>query len=304
MLRFAPSSRAGVGLSSRAKRGICTCSFALFVISCGVSPDAKSSVPSKRDTVANGNVQLSDSVPTARVTQLRAPATTDSDTARPKLIAARKKHDSVAFASTVAFGRRQMAKWPESPAPLPGSILPGHRIVAFYGNPLSKRMGVLGEYPGETMLAKLDTVVREWRRADPDDAGAARAATDCRRRAGRPRQGRDVSRAHGLGADREGVRLGEAAERAALSRHSGRASSTMQRELPRLMPFLSRPDVHLAMDAEFAMHHGAAKVCRPGRWSASSMRRRSIGSRSSCARSSPRRSCRPRCSSYTAGRSR
>jgi hypothetical protein len=33
------------------------------------------------------------------------------------------------------------------------------------------------------------------------------------------------------------------------------AKSTMQREFPRLMPFLSRPDVHLAMDAEFSMHH-------------------------------------------------
>ena len=33
--------------------------------------------------------------------------------------------------------------------------------------------------------------------------------------------------------------------------------STMQRELPRLMPFLARPDVHLGMDAEFSMHYAA-----------------------------------------------
>ena len=38
--------------------------------------------------------------------------------------------------------------WPVNfPAPLPGSILPRKRIVAYYGNPLSKRMGALGEYP-------------------------------------------------------------------------------------------------------------------------------------------------------------
>src|SRR5262245_29467251 len=91
----------------------------------------------------------------------------ESDTERPRLIPERKKHDSVAFASTVAFGRHQMKTWPDLPEALPGSIFPGHRIVAFYGNPLSKRMGVLGEYPVETMLAKLDTAVHAWELADP-----------------------------------------------------------------------------------------------------------------------------------------
>ncbi len=46
------------------------------------------------------------------------------------------------------------AKWPAGPAPLPGAIFPGKRIVAFYGNPLSKKMGVLGEYPVDEMLAQ------------------------------------------------------------------------------------------------------------------------------------------------------
>ena len=89
------------------------------------------------------------------------------DTAKPRLLSGRSKHDSLTFASAVAFGRRQAAKWPASPAPLPGAILPSHRIIAFYGNPLSKRVGVLGEYPPDVMLAKLDTVVREWQAADP-----------------------------------------------------------------------------------------------------------------------------------------
>jgi hypothetical protein len=89
------------------------------------------------------------------------------DTMTPHLIPRRNKHDSAAFSSTVAFGRRQLMKWPVPPTPLPGSILPAKRIVAFYGNPLSKRMGVLGEYPPEAMLAKLDTIVREWQEADP-----------------------------------------------------------------------------------------------------------------------------------------
>src|SRR4051812_9016249 len=89
------------------------------------------------------------------------------DTVRPHLITGRKKHDSVAFASTVAFGRRMAKNWPTLPPPVPGSILPANRIVAFYGNPLSKRMGVLGEYPVDEMLMKLDDAVRQWQRADP-----------------------------------------------------------------------------------------------------------------------------------------
>jgi len=36
---------------------------------------------------------------------------------------------------------------PKAPQQLPGAILPGKRIVAYYGNPQSKRMGALGEYP-------------------------------------------------------------------------------------------------------------------------------------------------------------
>ena len=58
--------------------------------------------------------------------------------------------------------------WPvKMPEPLPGALLPYHRIVAFYGNPLEKKMGVLGEYPKDVMLAKLDTAVGWWAKADP-----------------------------------------------------------------------------------------------------------------------------------------
>ncbi len=64
------------------------------------------------------------------------------------------------------FARR--CGWPVvCPAPLPGSILPGKRIVAFYGNPQSRRMGALGEYPKEEMLHRLQEEVARWQAADP-----------------------------------------------------------------------------------------------------------------------------------------
>jgi hypothetical protein len=58
--------------------------------------------------------------------------------------------------------------WPvDGPAPLPGAILPSKRIVAYYGNPLSKRMGALGEYAKDDMLSRLEDQIADWRSADP-----------------------------------------------------------------------------------------------------------------------------------------
>jgi len=58
--------------------------------------------------------------------------------------------------------------WPvKGPAPLPGSILPKKRIVAYYGNPLSKRMGALGEFQKDDMLRRLKTEAARWQAADP-----------------------------------------------------------------------------------------------------------------------------------------
>src|SRR4029079_5365271 len=57
--------------------------------------------------------------------------------------------------------------WPVAgPTPLPGAILPTRRIIAFYGNPFSKRMGILGELPPDEMLQKLDREVAAWSKAD------------------------------------------------------------------------------------------------------------------------------------------
>jgi hypothetical protein len=58
--------------------------------------------------------------------------------------------------------------WPvKSPALLPGSILPKTRILTYYGNPLSKRMGALGEYETKDMLSRLKAEAKRWNDADP-----------------------------------------------------------------------------------------------------------------------------------------
>src|SRR5215204_4388134 len=65
---------------------------------------------------------------------------------------------------------RDSARWPVpgAPEPLPGAIIPEHRIVAFYGNPLSKRMGILGQIDPDSMLQKLETTAMVWAEADPE----------------------------------------------------------------------------------------------------------------------------------------
>jgi hypothetical protein len=58
--------------------------------------------------------------------------------------------------------------WPVNCPPLlPGSILPAKRIVAYYGNPLSKKMGALGEFPKDEMIRRLKLEVSKWEKADP-----------------------------------------------------------------------------------------------------------------------------------------
>jgi len=62
----------------------------------------------------------------------------------------------------------RLSGWPvNGPEPLPGAILPNKRILAFYGNPLSFRMGILGKATKEEMLLRLQQEVAQWEAADP-----------------------------------------------------------------------------------------------------------------------------------------
>lgn len=76
---------------------------------------------------------------------------------------------------TADYNKRMLAlsnkdttgRWPvKTPFPLPGAILPYNRIIAFYGNLYSKRMGILGELPKEEMLKKLKGELANWQAAD------------------------------------------------------------------------------------------------------------------------------------------
>jgi hypothetical protein len=126
--------------------------------------------------------------------------------------------------------------------------------VAFYGNPLSKRMGILGEIPYDQMLAKLDSVVGEWRKADPSTPVLpalhliVSVAQGDSGKDGMFRQRSDpdlIEKIYGMAKQKGAITI--------LDIQAGK--STVEQEIPVLLPFLQRPDVHLGLDPEFYMHH-------------------------------------------------
>lgn len=144
--------------------------------------------------------------------------------------------------------------WPVHAAyPLGGALLPFNRIVAYYGNYLSTGMGVLGEYPHAEMIAKLKAAVAQWQAADPSTpvipaidyiavTAQGSAGKDGKYRLRMP----DTETQQALDDAREvnGIVI--------LDVQVGK--STLQDELPLLVDFLKQPQVHLAIDPEFAMH--------------------------------------------------
>lgn len=153
------------------------------------------------------------------------------------------------------------------PKPLPGAILPEKRILAFYGNPLSKRMGILGELPPEQMLQKLDEEVANWHAADPATPVQPALHAIVVTAQGQPGRGNKY-RLRMTDKMIEDV-LEMAKQRDAIVFLDVQVGqSTLQEELPRLVKYLQLPNVHLGIDAEFAMKEGGVPGKRIGSFDA------------------------------------
>ena len=218
-----------------------------------------------------------DTVTAARDTTPRDTLRTDSvargagDTVPERIevpsVKGRSKKDSIALVSAIRAGKKD-TRWPvKGPAPLPGSILPAKRIIAYYGNPLSKRMGILGELPPDQMLARLDREVAAWQKADPSTPVQPALHLIAVVAQGDP--GRDgkyklrmtdelIERVYAWAAQRNALLF--------LDVQIGK--STLQEEVPRLEKFLKRPNVHLGLDPEFSMKTGHKPGARIGTMSA------------------------------------
>ncbi len=179
----------------------------------------------------------------------------------------RSKKDSIALVSAVRAGKKD-TRWPvRGPALLPGSILPGRRIVAYYGNPLSKKMGILGEIPSEQMLARLDKEVAAWQKADPSTPVQPALHLVAVVAQGAPgKDGKYKLRMADSLIDR--VSQWAATRNALVFLDVQISKSTLQAEVPRLEAFLKRPNVHLGVDPEFSMKTGHKPGERIGTMSA------------------------------------
>lgn len=146
------------------------------------------------------------------------------------------------------------------PAPRePEPLLPKSRLVTYYGNPLSKRMGILGEIPPQEMMDRLAAEAKLWQKADSSSTVRPALELVATVAADWPGEG-------GKHRTRMSPKLIQKVIDWARSRHwltildvqVGR--STVRAELDPLLPFLEQPDVHLAIDPEFQM----AKGLKPG----------------------------------------
>lgn len=178
-------------------------------------------------------------------------------------VAGRSKKDSIALVMAIKAGMKD-TRWPvNTDPPLPGSILPARRIVAFYGNPLSKKMGVLGELPPDSMLKKFEKEIDAWRKADPSTPVQPALHLIAVVAQGYP--GRDGKYRLRMTDSLINMVAGWAAKKNALLFLDVQVGqSTVQEELPRLIPFLKRPGVHLGIDPEFSMKFGDKPGTRIG----------------------------------------
>ena len=157
------------------------------------------------------------------------------------------------------FAKEQ--KWyPQMPAFKDGSILPCNRVIVYYGNPASKRMGALGEFPREEMLARLQRQANAWKEADPSTPVIpglhliAVVAQGDPGPSGKYRtQIRDavVDSIHKMAQSINGILFVDVQV----------GTDDIRSIMPRFDSILAKPDVHFAVDPEFYMRGGVV----PGR---------------------------------------
>jgi hypothetical protein len=151
--------------------------------------------------------------------------------------------------------------WPvKTEYPKDGALLPFNRIIAYYGNLYSTKMGVLGEYPETEMLAKLAVEVKKWETADPNTpvipalhyiavVAQASAGGDGKYRTRMPFT--EIDKVLTIAEKINAIVF--------LDIQVG--FSTVEAEVPLLEKYLKMPNVHLGIDPEFSMKTGI----RPGK---------------------------------------
>jgi len=232
--------------TSRAAAVVCAL---LLTSACSQERQPESTVLSATqvDTTAATSPALPDSMATPPDTVATVPAASEDVTTAPE-------------ADTAAYA------YP-GPKPLPGAILPQKRVIAFYGNLLSKRMGILGELPQEEVLQKLDEEVANWTKADPSTPVQPALHAIVVTAQGHPSAGGKY-RLRMTNKMIDDVLAMAKKRNAIVFLDLQIGQSTLQEELPELEEYLKLPQVHLGIDAEFSMKNGGVPGRRVGTYDA------------------------------------
>ena len=143
----------------------------------------------------------------------------------------------------------------------------GCRIIAYYGNPQSKKMGVLGATPKADMLAKLAAKTQTWQTADP--ATPTKCALELIAVFAQAEPGQKNLHRARMSASKIDEVLRWAREAKCLLILDVQVGwSSVADEVPFLAPWLKEPDVHLGLDPEWDMPVGVIPGQKVGRMSA------------------------------------
>lgn len=264
-------------IRARALRLAPSIALALSLTACGSSGSARQApADSTKADSANGNVlQTYDSASykAAFDSAMKGTIRSTDTTIIVDFGRTRSRRDTFTLRAAIRNGMKKIDTWPMGPVPLPGAIMPAKRIIAFYGNPLSKKMGALGEfvnrrpdtkdsagkrvyggYETDSLFKRMDKVIAEWTAADPNTPVQPALHLIAAVAQGDP--GRDGN--YRLRMDStliEEVYSWAVKRNALLFLDIQIGGSSVQAEVRRLMPWLNRPNVHLGLDPEFSMHY-------------------------------------------------
>ena len=204
---------------------------------------------------ASANTIKSDSSEVLKTAQIKNTTTEVLDTADYN-----KKLSTLANADTTG-------KWPAKFAyPLPGAILPFNRIVAFYGNLYSKKMGILGELPKDSMLKKLRYESAKWQSADSSITVIPALHYIAVSAQGSP--GKDSKYRLRMPFHQIDTIVSWAKEIKGLVFVDIQVGhSSVKDEVPQLENYLKMPDVHLGIDPEFSLKNGEVPGTKIGTFS-------------------------------------
>jgi hypothetical protein len=183
---------------------------------------------------------------------------------------------STASLDTADFNKKMLllsnndttGKWPvKTVYPLAGALLPYHRIIAFYGNLYSKRMGILGEIPRDSMFKKLKGEVAAWQAADPTVKTIPSLHYVAITAQGSP--GKDGKHRMRMPFHQIDTIVNWARQINALIFVDIQVGhSSVKDEVPTLEKYLAMPDVHLGIDPEFSMKKGEVPGSKIGTFTA------------------------------------